>query len=301
MSFTMLDPVAIRAKCHRFRALILGRANAGKTTVLKKVCNSTEDPEIHSPNGTKIELETVEGSASVLRGIHDIENQLIFKSHPGYIFHDSRGFESGSKEEADKVIEFIDSRGRGKRLAEQLHVIWYCMPTETTRPLLAAEEDFFFKSDVCGKVVVIFTKWDGLLTEALTAVIDESGDDDPSDEAVVQRADEMLEKNFMKKLGKADPGPAAYVRLKGDMREPMTDCNELIEETVNALSDDALQMLLVSVQQNNLDLSIKYAILDAMSQTQIEGINNQSFPTMWVLMIQQISYRMHWDISRMSG
>ncbi|KAJ7717336.1 hypothetical protein B0H16DRAFT_1611431 [Mycena metata] len=230
MSSTMLDPVAIRAKCHRFRALILGRANAGKTTVLKKVCNSTEDPEIHSPNGTKIELETVEGSAS--RGIHDIENQLIFKSHPGYIFHDSRGFESGSKEEADKVIEFIDSRGRGKRLAEQLHVIWYCMPTETTRPLLAAEEDFFFKSDVCGKVpvVVIFTKWDGLLTEALTAVIDESGDDDPSDEAVVQRADEMLEKNFMKKLGKADPGPAAYVRLKGPFKPSLWSPSHISQE-----------------------------------------------------------------------
>ncbi|KAG5351508.1 hypothetical protein C0989_006205 [Termitomyces sp. Mn162] len=35
-----------RKRAERFRILIIGRANSGKTTILKRVCNSTEDPEI---------------------------------------------------------------------------------------------------------------------------------------------------------------------------------------------------------------------------------------------------------------
>jgi GTPase SAR1 family protein len=41
-------------KAGRFRILIVGRANAGKTTILKKICNTTEDPEIHDRYGRKV-------------------------------------------------------------------------------------------------------------------------------------------------------------------------------------------------------------------------------------------------------
>jgi len=58
------------------------------------------------------------------RGIHDIENQLIFKSNPQFIFHDSRGFESGSLDEIETVKSFIAKRALGKTLPEQLHAIW---------------------------------------------------------------------------------------------------------------------------------------------------------------------------------
>jgi len=46
--------IEYRSKCQHFRTLIIGRANAGKTTLLKKVCNSIEDPEIFSPSGKKV-------------------------------------------------------------------------------------------------------------------------------------------------------------------------------------------------------------------------------------------------------
>jgi GTP-binding protein EngB required for normal cell division len=32
----------------KFRVLIIGRANAGKTSILQRVCNTTESPEIYS-------------------------------------------------------------------------------------------------------------------------------------------------------------------------------------------------------------------------------------------------------------
>jgi GTP-binding protein EngB required for normal cell division len=38
----------LRAKYTRFRILVIGRANAGKTTLLKRVCNTTEEPSIYN-------------------------------------------------------------------------------------------------------------------------------------------------------------------------------------------------------------------------------------------------------------
>ena len=40
----------LRAKYTRFRILVIGRANAGKTTLLKRVCNTTEEPCIYDEN-----------------------------------------------------------------------------------------------------------------------------------------------------------------------------------------------------------------------------------------------------------
>ena len=43
----------IRARCPQFRILIIGKANAGKTTILRKVCIAKPDakPIIHDANG----------------------------------------------------------------------------------------------------------------------------------------------------------------------------------------------------------------------------------------------------------
>ena len=38
----------------RFRVLIIGRANAGKTTILQRVCNTTEQPKIFNRKGHKV-------------------------------------------------------------------------------------------------------------------------------------------------------------------------------------------------------------------------------------------------------
>lgn len=57
--------------------------------------------------------------------MHDIENQLIFPSNPGFIFHDSRGVESGSAKEFKIVKDFITRRGTEDTLKRRLHAIWY--------------------------------------------------------------------------------------------------------------------------------------------------------------------------------
>ncbi len=77
-----LDAAAIRRECPQFRILIIGKANAGKTTILRKVCNAKPDGE------------------------HNIEYQLTY---PGsnFIFHDSRGIEAGSDNELKVVKDYL--------------------------------------------------------------------------------------------------------------------------------------------------------------------------------------------------
>jgi hypothetical protein len=56
-SFEMADTTRdqrIRKKIPRFRILIMGRANAGKTTILQRVCKTTEAPEVIDRNGNKV-------------------------------------------------------------------------------------------------------------------------------------------------------------------------------------------------------------------------------------------------------
>jgi len=67
-----LDEAAkLRAKYTRFRILVIGRANAGKTTLLKRVCNTTEEPSIY------------EGGKNL------VSYPLILMSHSHYLFINS--------------------------------------------------------------------------------------------------------------------------------------------------------------------------------------------------------------------
>ena len=44
----------LRDKYTRFRILVIGRANAGKTTLLKRVCNTAEDPCIYDKDNKNL-------------------------------------------------------------------------------------------------------------------------------------------------------------------------------------------------------------------------------------------------------
>ena len=48
------DAYDLRATYTRFRILVIGRANAGKTTLLQRVCNTTEDPCIYDENNKNL-------------------------------------------------------------------------------------------------------------------------------------------------------------------------------------------------------------------------------------------------------
>ena len=44
------------------------------------------------------------------------------------------------------------------------------------------------------------------------------------------------------------------------MDKDNADCGPLLEGTTSALGEEAMQMLLISTQQTNLELCIKYAV-----------------------------------------
>ena len=44
----------LRGRFTQFHILVIGRANAGKTTILQKLCNATEEPMIFDPTDKKV-------------------------------------------------------------------------------------------------------------------------------------------------------------------------------------------------------------------------------------------------------
>ncbi len=59
------------------------------------------------------------------RGEHDIDDELEFANHRGYVFHDSRGIESGATEEVHILQEFIRGKASANNLKSRLHSIWF--------------------------------------------------------------------------------------------------------------------------------------------------------------------------------
>jgi hypothetical protein len=125
-------------------------------------------------------------------------------------------------------------------------------------------------------VIAIFTKFDGLVTNAFIE-LRKTLNLKEAKKKMLEMATEMLSTDFIEPLKVAASGPIAYVRLEGkpsgynslhlllavvhiDMREKASDCKELINETANALNDDVLKLLFVSVQQNNIDTSIRFSV-----------------------------------------
>ena len=58
-----LDPAEVKEHFDRighFRILVVGRSNAGKTTLLQRVCNTTELPDIYNSKGEKVQYLIVQ-------------------------------------------------------------------------------------------------------------------------------------------------------------------------------------------------------------------------------------------------
>ncbi|KAH9052363.1 hypothetical protein EDB87DRAFT_1538502, partial [Lactarius vividus] len=87
--------------------LVIGRANAGKTTLLKRVCNTTDEPCIYDEKSNSLVCCLPSTSR---RGIHDIDRPFAFSNNPQFIFHNSPGFETGDESQLKEVQSFIEKR-----------------------------------------------------------------------------------------------------------------------------------------------------------------------------------------------
>ncbi|TFK63937.1 hypothetical protein BDN72DRAFT_847128 [Pluteus cervinus] len=254
------DALEIRQKYKHFRILVIGRANAGKTTLLKRVCNTTEEPSIYNEGKSNL----LEGTDK--RGVHDINRAFTFASNPQFLFHDSAGFEAGSEEELKEVQAFIAEHAKANEVADQLHAIWpvstspllqmFCFTPDIARPLLELENRFFNEERPQNvPLVAIFTKFDDLIIQVY--------DDDKSEDENRQAAEHELETKFKKPLYGYRFPPKAHVcteDLNDDEGSHQDQVKELMTKTADSLDDLALKLLFVSVQQNNLELCIHSAL-----------------------------------------
>ncbi|KAH9051714.1 hypothetical protein EDB87DRAFT_1571155, partial [Lactarius vividus] len=228
-----------------FRVLIIGRANAGKTSILQRICETTESPVIYRGG------EEVRSSTFSQRGEHTIDDELEFSNNRGYVFHDSRGIESGSKEELDILQDFIRRKCSKKRLRDRLHAIWYCVPMDNQRP----ELDLRFLKDICPDgnvpIVVVFTKYDQFQRNVQIDVQDFGSPDD--------NVSDVAEKRFEEYYLRALDNGVRFVRLE-KMHKQNMGCDWLIEMTAAALNDDIVRLMLLAVQMGNLELSVKEAL-----------------------------------------
>ncbi|KAI9428761.1 hypothetical protein H4582DRAFT_1829315 [Lactarius indigo] len=241
VSNQVLDSFEARQKYRYFRILVIGRANAGKTTLLKRVCNTTEEPCIYDEKSNS------------LRGIHDIDRPFAFASNPQFIFHDSPGFETGDESQLKKVQSFIEERARATEVDDQLHAIWFCFIPNISRFLLDLEKRFFDEQRAGNiPVIAIFTKFDFLISQVY--------DIDLEDDANRQVAETFLKDKLRAPLFEYKFPPRADVYMHDDDGNHQEQVKVLIEKTAESLDNLALKILFVSVQQNNLELCVKYAV-----------------------------------------
>ncbi|KAG2061494.1 GTP-binding protein [Suillus hirtellus] len=258
-----MNPPEIRERTDRFRILVIGRANAGKTTILQRVCNTRENPEIYNSTGKKIDATVL--MASTERGLHNIENEMVFKSNPGFIFHDSRGFEAGGESEFNKVKVFIADRSKEIKLKDQLHAIWYCIPMdEACRSFTSGEVKFFSQCDTGSiPVIVLFTKFDALYDDAYAQLKSKGASMNDAAELAPKHAEESFaigsQLKFLYHSKEIRHPPKCHICLPNMDRDD-ADCGPLIERTAGTLDNEVLKQLFVSTQQSNLELCIKYAV-----------------------------------------
>ncbi|KAF8623999.1 hypothetical protein AX15_006089 [Amanita polypyramis BW_CC] len=249
-----------RYECPHFRILVIGKANAGKTTILEKMCGVAHGtkPIVYDKDGIEITEESLTHlKSTIYRGIHDIEHQITY---PGsnFIFHDSQGLEAGGVEEMERVREFIKKKS-SEELRDQLHAIWYCIPMDNPCPLSQAEIEFFNQGTGKAPLVAVFTKFDAQVIQEYAKLKDENAEWDRAR----MNAERTFQEVYLPLVWNVKFPPKTYVQLE-DMHLQESNCSQLTEKTAEAIDISSLQQLFTSVQMNNLNLCIKAALDDAL-------------------------------------
>ncbi|KAJ7765640.1 hypothetical protein B0H16DRAFT_1523788 [Mycena metata] len=248
-----------------FRVLILGRANAGKTTILERVAGAAISETEVRQDGKLLHTQMIKGQSN--RGFHNVDNEIRFPSRPGFVFHDSQGVEAGSAEELSTVQKFVTNRSSATHLGLQLHAIWMCVPLDESRELFEGEKAPFRWSKGATPLVVIFTKRDGAVVKEMSDIIDQLMKDSPevtvgrsvkkeargkADVKVTNRVNEL--QGELRALSLADDAVAFLTTSGMEERTADTDktCEKLIELTEDCLTGPRIKTLLSAVWGRNL-------------------------------------------------
>lgn len=127
-------------------------------------------------------------------------------------------------------------------------------------------------------VIVIFTKFDALDTQAFTDLKKQGRSRKEARELAADHAISSFEGQHLEALYKRTYPPRAHIYLRGrpelsyikiqaknnpdvpDMNKEGSKCGDLVEKTAASLSNETLQQLFVSTQRNNTELCMRYAL-----------------------------------------
>ncbi|KAJ7915739.1 hypothetical protein B0H13DRAFT_1610140, partial [Mycena leptocephala] len=172
-----------------------------------------------------------------------------------YVFHDSRGFESGSTNEMELIQTSVRDRSQRRKLRERLHAIWF--GNLSTRMVCHASISISVFDSVCEvPVIAVFTKYEAFKRNVRMDLEDEAaGELDDIEGRTHHESQRRFETHWLKPLGESP----TFVRLE-EMNKPDRRCDELVRTTMDALNSDAVTLMLVAVQKWNLELSVRRAV-----------------------------------------
>ncbi|KAJ7480342.1 hypothetical protein B0H11DRAFT_2233469 [Mycena galericulata] len=238
----------------KFRVLILGRANAGKTTILERLMGSPMLPD-----------QIVRGQNN--RGEHDVEDEIYFSTKPGFVFHDSCGVEAGSAKELSVIKQFVEHRSFVRNSSKQLHAIWMCFPLDESRELFEGEKAFFHWEKGAVALVVIFTKRDGAVLKETSRIIEETlegSQEHTITRSIRKEARQRAELQVTKHVNALEqelrslsmPNSSIAFLTTSGMEEQTVEtdqaCQQLINLTKECLTEPRLKALLAMVWGRNL-------------------------------------------------
>ncbi|KAE9394771.1 hypothetical protein BT96DRAFT_886272 [Gymnopus androsaceus JB14] len=257
-------PEQLREQCPVFRVLIIGRRNAGKTTILKKMAGieTTEEPQIRDTNGVLVEGNVDILISGLARGMSMIDYEITFPSNPSFVFHDSRGVESGPDSDlgestVHRIWSFIENRRERPKLKDQVHAIWFCMPMDNVRvPSNSFELAFFEKGNGGVPVIAVLTKYEAFVKR----VKDKLGREPRKRELMI-----YAERDIMNPMRTTVHPPAGYVQTHhhGD------GCALLSEKTHREIKDDTLATIFAMAQQASKKMLCGMVFLKALNNKAI--------------------------------
>ncbi|KAG0708371.1 kinase-like domain-containing protein [Suillus ampliporus] len=138
----------------RFRLLVIGNAEAGKSSLIKHAFKINE-VEVSEYGRHKV----------------DVNRELIAPENGQFVLHDSDGFEAGDSSRFEVVKEFLDRRRKMPELTDKIHAVWLCIsiPHSDRRLLDRASREFLeSRREILDNIpiIAVFTKYD-VLVDAL--------------------------------------------------------------------------------------------------------------------------------------
>ncbi|KAF7296892.1 hypothetical protein MIND_00921000 [Mycena indigotica] len=228
-----LVPTISSAGGAKFRVLVAGRLQAGKTTLVNTLCGTVLEP-----------------------GKEDIETGI---PHPSLLLHDSAGFEGAGGSRMRLVKTFLAKRGLARTFPERVHAIWYCICTDTGMQLSPGDLHFF-DNDIAQKVPVIavFTRYRGLVTRAF-ADLRITLKRVEAKEKRFEKARELLQLQYIDPLKALRYPPTAFIQVD-DLLDETTNLEHLVHRTLELMTEDRLRPTVSSVRQINLDYCMESAV-----------------------------------------